>query len=49
MSIAPILDLRKMGEVAMAEYECFARFAEKFGRVPEFNDKKRSPKREGAR
>ena len=38
-------DLRKMGAVAMAEYECFARFAEKFGRVPEFNDKKRSPKK----
>lgn len=41
-------DLRTMGEVAMSEYECFARFAEKFGCLPEFNDKKRSPKRERA-
>ena len=38
------LDLRLMGEVAKFEYECLARFVEKFGRLPEFNDKKRSPK-----
>jgi len=37
-------DLRIMGQVANHEYECFAIFAEKFGQLPEFNDKKRSPK-----
>ena len=38
-------DLRIMGDVAKLEYECFAVFVEKFGRLPEFNDKKRSPKK----
>jgi hypothetical protein len=38
-------DLRITGEVARYEYECFAIFAEKFGCLPEFNDKKRSPKK----
>lgn len=38
-------DLRIMGEVAKHEYECFAIFREKFGVLPEFNDKKRSPKK----
>ena len=38
-------DLRIMGEVTKHEYECFALFAEKFERLPEFNDKKRSPKK----
>ncbi len=38
-------DLRIMGDVAKCEYECFALFAEQFGRLPEFNDKKRSPKK----
>ena|SRR6266550_4508440 len=39
-------DLRLMGSVAHQEYECFAIFAEKFeGRLPEFNDKKKSPKK----
>ena len=38
-------DLRAMGEVARLEYECFALFAEKFSCLPEFNDKKRSPKK----
>jgi len=38
-------NLRIMGEVAKYEYECFALFAEKFGQLPEFNDKKRSPKK----
>ena len=38
-------DLRIMGEVARLEYECFAVFAEKFGHLPEFNDRKRSPKK----
>jgi len=37
-------DQRKMGQVAYLEYECFARYMEKFHRLPEFNDKKRSPK-----
>lgn len=37
-------DLRKMGEIAKFEYTSLARFAAKFGRRPEFNDKKSSPK-----
>lgn len=39
------IDLRVMGEVARQEYECFAIFAERFRHLPEFNDKKRSPKK----
>ncbi len=39
------VDLRIMGDVAKQEYECFALFVEKFGELPEFNDKKRSPKK----
>lgn len=39
------LDLRVMGKVAKHEYECFARFVEDFGYLPEFNDKRRSPKK----
>ena len=39
------LDLRIMGDVAKHEYECFAIFAEAFNRLPEFNDKKKSPKK----
>ena len=38
-------DLRVMGEVAKHEYECFAIFRERFGSLPEFNDKERSPKK----
>jgi len=38
-------DLRIMGEVTQFEYECFARFVEKFGSLPEFNDIKRSQKK----
>jgi hypothetical protein len=38
-------DLRLMGNVAQQEFECFASFAEMFGRLPEFNDKKNSPKK----
>jgi hypothetical protein len=39
-------DLLLMGKVARQEYECFAIFVEKFGNgLPEFNDKKRSPKK----
>jgi hypothetical protein len=37
-------DLRVMGEVAKFEYNCFASFVEAFGSLPEFNDKKGSPK-----
>ena len=37
-------DLRKMGAVARFEYLCFAEYAEKFGRLPHFNDKKGAPK-----
>lgn len=39
-------DLRLMGQVARMEYECFAQFAEKFQCLPEFNDMKRSPKKD---
>ncbi len=38
-------DLRVMGEVLKQEYECFAIFAETFNQLPEFNDKKLSPKK----
>ena len=38
-------DLRIMGEVAKDEYVCFAKFVEEFGRRPEFNDMKKSPKK----
>jgi len=37
-------DLRKMGEVAKFEFVCLARFVERFGRLPEFNDRQASPK-----
>ena len=37
-------DLRKMGKVAKFEYSCFAHFVERFGELPEFNNKKDSPK-----
>lgn len=42
-SASPI-DLRRMGDVAQFEYRCLAHFAERFKRVPEFNDKKKAPK-----
>ena len=38
-------DLRVMGEIAKYEYDCFAEYLEKHGSLPEFNDKKRSPKK----
>lgn len=38
-------DLRIMGDVVKYEYECFAVFVENFKQLPEFNDKKRSPKK----
>lgn len=37
-------DLRKMGDVAKFEYLCFAQFVERFGELPEFNNKKESLK-----
>jgi hypothetical protein len=39
-------DLRKMGRVANLEYECLAQYSEKSFKfkLPQFNDKKRSPK-----
>ena len=39
-------DLRLMGEVVRAEYSAFAKFVTLFGRLPEFNDKKRSLKQQ---
>lgn len=33
-------DLRTMGDVARFEYQCFAFYVEKFGQLPEFNNKK---------
>jgi hypothetical protein len=38
-------NLRIMGEVAKHECVCFSLFVEKFGQLPQFNDKKRSPKK----
>lgn len=38
-------DLRTMGEVAMHEYECWAKFVEAFGKLPAFNDKANAPKK----
>ncbi len=37
-------DLRIMGDVAKFEYECFAKYVENFGCLPEFNNKNASPK-----
>jgi hypothetical protein len=37
-------DLRKMGNVARFEYLCLAEFAERFDRLPRFNDKANAPK-----
>lgn len=37
-------DLITMGDVAKAEYECFAEYASVFGHLPKYNDKKNSPK-----
>lgn len=54
VSVAPIIcdvtsaspsDLRKMGEIAKFEYDCIAQFVELYNKLPEFNDKKRSPKK----
>lgn len=37
-------DLRTMGRVAMAEYECLAQYLGLFGTLPRYNDRKNSPK-----
>jgi hypothetical protein len=37
-------DLRLMGDVARFEYLCLAQCVDEFGRLPEFNDKKKAPK-----
>lgn len=37
-------DLRKMGDVVKFEYSCWAEYVEIFGVLPEFNNKKDSPK-----
>jgi len=37
-------NLRIMGDVARWEYYCLADFAERFNRLPTFNDKKNAPK-----
>lgn len=37
-------DLKTMGDVAKFEYQCFAHFVEKYGQLPEFNNKKEAPK-----
>jgi len=37
-------NLRMMGDVARWEYYCLADFAERFNRLPTFNDKKNAPK-----
>ncbi|MDP2841353.1 MAG: hypothetical protein Q8O17_03630 [Candidatus Methanoperedens sp.] len=38
-------DLVKMGDVASFEYQCFAEYVKIYNGLPEFNDKKRSPKK----
>lgn len=37
-------DLRIMGDVARLEFRCMAHFVDRFGALPEFNDKKAAPK-----
>jgi len=37
-------DLITMGDIARQEYVCFAEFVQKFGKLPEFNDKSKSKK-----
>ena len=37
-------DLRRMGDILRLEFYCFAEYAERYGRLSEFNDKKASPK-----
>ena len=40
-----VKDLLIMGEVEEYEYICFAEYVKKFGMLPEFNNKKLSPKK----
>jgi hypothetical protein len=37
-------DLLVMGDVAKAEFECWARYSGDFNQLPKYNDKKNSPK-----
>lgn len=39
-------DLRVMGDVVRAEYLAFAKYAALYRRLPEFNDKEKSPKQQ---
>ncbi|MCP1848394.1 MULTISPECIES: hypothetical protein [unclassified Bradyrhizobium] len=39
-------DLRVMGDVVRAEYLAFAKYASLYRRLPEFNDKEKSPKQQ---
>lgn len=41
-------ELLLMGEVAKAEYVAFAAYFKKYGRLPKYNDMKRSPKSKSA-
>ena len=45
VELASPSDLLIMGDVAKYEYTCLAKFAKAFDRLPEFNDKKKSPKK----
>ena len=38
-------DLEAMGSVARAEYVAFANYAKRYGALPKYNDKQKSPKR----
>jgi hypothetical protein len=40
-----VKDLKIMGKVVKHEYDCIAEYVRKIHRLPEFNDKKRSPKK----
>jgi hypothetical protein len=37
-------DLLQMGDVAKLEFTCLAAYSQRFGRLPQFNDKKKAPK-----
>jgi hypothetical protein len=39
-----VRDLLVMGRVAQFEFQCLARYVQRFGHLPVFNDKARSPK-----
>ena len=41
-------DLNVKGDVLKHEFTCFAKYVEKYGQLPEFNDKKKSSKRKHA-